>query len=121
VTLTEFLLARIDEDERIARSFDTDPVRIYENRRGLPLNLDRGELRLKWYELLQGRQYREARARVVAECQAKRRIVAVCSEDLRELGEDVLEDGADRPTWRVLTALALPYADHVDFREEWRA
>jgi Family of unknown function (DUF6221) len=120
VTLTEFLLARIDEDERIARSIDTDPVRIYENRRGLPLNLDRGELRLKWYELLQGRQYREARGRVVAECAAKRRIVEVCTEDLRELGETVLTEGADRPTWRVLTALASPYAGHVDFREEWR-
>jgi hypothetical protein len=131
VLLTEFLLARIDEDERIARSFDTDPVRIYQNRRGLPLNLDRGELRVKWYELLQGRQYREAKTRVVAECAAKRRIVAVCDEDLRAAG---LGDGGsgvalgdepggdDRPaTWHVLTALALPYGAHPDFRDEWRS
>lgn len=120
MTLIEFLLARIDEDERIARSFDADPVRIYENRRGLPIRLDRSELRLRWYELLQGRQYREARARVVAECESKRRIVAVCEDDLRGPGEGALAEGDGGVTWRVLTALALPYADHPDYREEWR-
>jgi len=120
VLLTEFLLARIDEDERIARSFDADPVRIYENRRGLPINLDRSELRLRWYELLQGRQYREAKGRVVAECESKRRIVAVCEADLRSRGEDALSGAEDGATWDVLTAMALPYAAHLDFQQEWQ-
>lgn len=46
-------------------------------------------------------------ARVLAGCEAKRRIVAM---DFERYGEQ----------WAVLSALALPYADHPDYREEWR-
>jgi hypothetical protein len=46
------------------------------------------------------------------ECDARRRIVQLIAPDPRE--EDDLE-GAE-----VLRIMALPYADHPDFREEWR-
>ena len=43
-------------------------------------------------------------ARVIAECRAKRRIVEAYG-------------GA---VWPVLILLALPFADHPDYRQEWR-
>jgi hypothetical protein len=49
-------------------------------------------------------------ARVLAECEAKRRIVELMSDEVEYV---VYSDD-------VLRALALPYADHPDFRPEWR-
>ena len=87
VTLADFLLARIGEDEEWAQSVDfpSDP------------------------------------ARALADCEARRRIVETPPEK-------PLED----PRWRgyhlgwrhmhdrALRSLALRYADHPDYREEWR-
>ncbi|MDB5243970.1 MAG: hypothetical protein JWP57_4596 [Spirosoma sp.] len=81
--LTEFLLARIAEDESAARalpSFIVDAAVAYER-----IHFAR------W-----------APARVLAECDAKRRA--------REMQ---IADELDR-------ILALPYADHPDYRSEWR-
>jgi hypothetical protein len=90
MTLTEFLLARIAEDERAA-------------------NADWSNL---GYDP----------ARVLAECEAKRRILdlhrsgEVCDPCSGWLGTD---PAADCPTLRLL---ALPYADHPDYRAaEWKA
>jgi hypothetical protein len=57
-------------------------------------------------------------ARVLAECDAKRRIV----EDLQD---ELANQHDPEPTTlqladRTLRALALPYADHPDYREEWK-
>jgi hypothetical protein len=67
--------------------------------------------------------------RVLAECEAKRRIIA----EWRHMGDvadaeydsEYMEEG-----WQfdakaealdyAMRCLALPYADHPDFREEWR-
>ena len=90
MTLTEFLLARIDEDEadRVAR-----PRKGY-----LPTP----------------REIREAK-RWEAECEAKRRIVAEvepysCKPDACP--------GASRED-SILGFLAQPYADHPEFNPEW--
>jgi hypothetical protein len=48
---------------------------------------------------------------VLDECAAKRRIVEHCEPDML-----TLSSGDDY----VLRVLALPYADHVDYLEEWR-
>lgn len=82
--LTDFLLARIAEDQE-----------------ALPVLGDE-------VEIIGGR-YVNYRERVLADCEAKRRIVTVMQ---------------DNPTdWGVRVAafyLAQVYADHPDYREEWR-
>ncbi len=50
-------------------------------------------------------------ARVLAECEAKRRIVD-------QLGDAAWSSDAVRD--HVLGNLALPYVDHEDYRDEWR-
>lgn len=65
-------------------------------------------------------------ARVLAECEAKRRIVEEHRPGGKE-GErycgccwlDDLEAWEPHPC-PTMKAIALPYADHPDFREEWR-
>lgn len=52
-------------------------------------------------------------ARVVAECEAKRALVQFLDlDDDAGEGRYVAE--------RVLALLALPYADHPEFRQEWK-
>jgi len=103
--LAEFLLARIAEDEELL------------NRHDRVCGGD-GEV---WTE--------EARARVLAECESKRRIV-----ELHAPGNDVVtadDDGSDvlalwdcrecrvyRGPCRTLRALALPYAEHPDMPKD---
>lgn len=60
-------------------------------------------------------------ARVLAECEAKRRIVTEIYPEL-DLDNDTLnyEFGATRADPEdVLRLLALPYADHPDYKPEW--
>ena len=115
LTLTDFLLARIAEDEAAARAAE-------------------GPAQTPW-RATYGRQVETARdgylvtpedehsyttdppddvalhiarhdpARVLAECEAKRRIV----QNAQDPGDDLF-----------VAILALPYADHPDYREEWR-
>jgi len=90
VELVEFLLARIAEDEAYASY-------VLEQQR------DRTVWAPPWTVL--------APARQLAECEAKRRIVATIQRWL-DTGYPTLD--------HVLFALALPYADHPDYRDEWR-
>ena len=56
---------------------------------------------------------------VLAECEAKRRIV----ERLGAYGREGLEefrDGWAAGMTDALVLLALPYADHPDYRKEWK-
>jgi hypothetical protein len=99
VDLAEFLLARIAEDEaEIAAGFDFAV-------------LDSSG----WM----GHAAGWGRERALAECDAKARIV----EDLRD---ELTNQHDPEPTTlqlaeRTLLSLALPYADHPDYREEWRS
>ena len=84
MNITEFLEARIAEDEKMATYY--------------------GSLAL-------------GTARVLAECAAKRAIIAEC----RQSTLDDLSGGDDDqpvPIW-VARALASVYADHPDYRQEW--
>jgi hypothetical protein len=93
-TLADFLTARIAEDEERARGWgDT-----WASEGGvIDLVLTPGP------------------ARVLAECEAKRRILTDPQPEYRE----------DYHGWHItkqamLRYIAQPYADHPDFREEWR-
>ena len=92
MTLTEFLLARIDEDA--AWRWHVDYCRA----------LDDGACDC------------QATERVLAECEAKRRIVN--THPFRLVG-DGEERQAERLRNHTLRLLALPYAEHPDYRQEW--
>lgn len=103
-TLTEFLLARIAEDEEAAGRLPADGHRVADGRVLSVAGTGAG-----WPD-------RWNPVRVLAECEAKRRIVALHPEMLEAC------QGCDAESYpcRTLLALALPYADHPDYREEWR-
>ncbi len=121
LTLAEFLLARIAEDEERARDWGWEVAG----------GINNGGSTRTWYETA----WRGAErvgfppARVLAECEAKRRIVERWQETAptvpvwggsagwadsrtQEINETLAEE--------VLPFLALPYADHEGYRQEWR-
>lgn len=101
--LAEFLLARIAEDDIIARR-----------------STDLGDLEAAgWYP-----------DRILAECEAQRRIVAEhsrfhhdgrdwCRVCVAPQGFPVAGDPGTPYPCATLRALTLPYADHSDYRPEW--
>jgi hypothetical protein len=120
MTLTEFLLARIAEDEAVAKEFDRELERDFGSPKAAALSSDLAVI---------GSGYMDYPAlsidstRVLAECEAKRRIVerfGVLIGD-RPPESSLDEDGWVLIAWETLYDLASVYADHPDFREEWRA
>lgn len=59
-------------------------------------------------------------AYVLADVAAKRRIVALCQVDFNDDGQPICLGGYGEAYWDVVRLLALPYADHPDYRQEWR-
>ena len=100
LTLADFLLARIAEDQADAM------------------------VGWRWKALPAG-EYARLQARVLAECEARRRIVAELDR-LGAMSTDGMRDGGANAMSMMdalefaLRALALPYADHPDYHEEWR-
>lgn len=82
--LATWLLAAIDEEERVARETGDDPVDSEHQARWTP-------------------------ARVLAECEAKRRIIGT-----------LRDEGGDRLFADIFRLLALPLADRPGYREEWK-
>ena len=126
LTLTDFLLARIAEDERVVRYASVNAHRP-------ALHLD-----TNGYPVMDP-------ARVLAECEAKRRIVEQLARTERliqansEKRAEASRGGLENQTqitalrthgWELsgridalryaVDELALPYADHPDYREGWR-
>jgi hypothetical protein len=105
MTITEFLLARIDEDEADARQEDAD----YAHTSLLPT-----------YD--SGHQARWTPARVLAECAAKRSIIGqhpihvYIGLNGQDVPECAVGDGFPCDT---LQALASVYADHRGYQPEW--
>lgn len=100
VTLTEFLLARIEDDKQEA------------------------SVMLRRYA--EGADVSAARwRRVRVECEAKRRIVELHSDD-HECSTFDRNGERNNCTWVIgddcstMRLLALPCADHADYRDEWR-
>lgn len=114
--ITEFLLARIEEDERAATRIvdctETHPMATIPLPPGISVSCGVAHYRVD--------------KRVQAECEAKRRIVRLrmadpydCDKAHPTMGIYHPDGHADQdPTLR---ALASVYADHPDYREEWRA
>lgn len=173
MTITEFLLARIAEDETAARAAleDTQRWKVRENR---SLHIDTGSCSHGW-EFAGGsgvwmcddpyddcdetvaRALNEAEyitrfdpVRILAECAAKRRIIEFheswpvlveqqptfeqaldnsvdglalrMSQQIAWLTEQEYRHrfGTEPPTAPMLAALAAVYADHPDYRQEWK-
>ena len=113
MTITEFLLARIAEDEADAHAatsvgFDPDWTS-RPDLTGQPIMA--GKYRIATCgESVMAHIARHDPARALAECEAKRRIVSL----------DDLDGGQDDGHVHALRCLASVYADHPDFRDEWR-
>lgn len=128
MTLTDFLLARIAEDEADAYAWDSDAAAQVASMWTGPepgyATVASRRPASGWFA--DGREIEDARhvqvlydpARVLAECAAKRRIVALHSPLEDEECDPSCGDILD-PCW-TLAALALPFADHEDYDESWR-
>lgn len=111
MNLADFLLARIAEDETAARAALQRGSTVY----------DWAVLRDRHFILADSHHIpRWKPARVIAECDAKRRIVT-------DVGVVVLDpfgvqwpEGYKEALEHTLRLLALPYADHPDYDEAWR-
>lgn len=97
-TLAEWLLEQIAHDERIAVAARDAPPDFLEVGSAEEQHL----ITLMDYD------------RVLAECDAKRRIVADLDRKTEDLG--ILSSTANR----LMAHLALPYADRPGYVEEWR-
>lgn len=121
MTLVEFLHARITEDEALAHDVQVDARARFDHAEG-------EEIATSTLVTTDHVSVIYGPARVLAECEAKRCIVehhrgepyadepeiyycVVCHEALGGRGD------IPCPTLRLL---AMPYADHPDYREEWR-
>jgi hypothetical protein len=137
MTLTDFLLARIDEDEAAAKSADGVCPAPW-GRSEPPTSSACGHLEdavgtavAVTAPVFQAHIARHDPARVLAECEAKRRIVERYTESDRDANSydsdnpnqpmSYWTDWADRHAWHeAVQILAAVYADHPDHREEWK-
>lgn len=106
MTITEFLEARITEDEAAAAAYER-----FAN--GIPVARkhkagdDRPELRMPDPK------------RLLAECAAKRAIVHYCAGLGVDRYRDAEVDAQYRAAWWIAVQLAKVYKDHPDYRQEW--
>ena len=108
IELPDFLLARIAEDSSLASSADRDAQTLAPITDDLTAGPDDRRVT---------HMYRWSPARVLAESAAKRLIV---EDYLAQLNSHQSGWEARAPRDYSLRALALPYAVHPDFRDEWR-
>lgn len=128
MTLVEFLRARLDERETVAqraltavRRWPKSQPPPWEVARLLHSQLPRSAGHLEAWE------GRETPADVLAEVEAKRRIVNECEDAQRNAAVPTPEQLATQEHWAViartyeyvLRQLALPHAEHPEYREEW--
>jgi hypothetical protein len=126
--LVEFLRARLDEDERIARAAIADDCGQdggFEDAAWLTDGTRRPQFGGAAGEMI--RTF-AVPARVLREVGAKRQMIDEitdlghcpgCTGDPTMVGT-AHECPTDGARMRMLPLLALPYADHPDYREEWR-
>lgn len=134
-TLAEFLLARIAEDEA------ANPVTLWELRWPISPNANRGYMRGRpttathqWFLTRETALHVQAKStkpsilaevprsgkagqvarRIRSECEAKRRIVELYA------APDPHDPGESCPDCLALRFLAAVYAEHPDYRDEWK-
>jgi hypothetical protein len=103
--LGTWLRAQLDDDERVAR-------RVAPNQAPIDLRAMVTREGSEPFLIVDS-------ARVLAEVDAKRRILDDCA-GYYEDGAESAEAVTDGMAWRTLVALALPYADRPGYRDEWR-
>lgn len=103
--LVQFLRDRLDEDQRLANGATWAPESDWETLG----NLDSGLAR--WIA-------RHDPARVLAEVEAKREVVRL-AERAHDYHETFM-NGFAAAMEHALRLFALPYADHPEYRDEWR-
>jgi hypothetical protein len=135
VTLTEFLLSRIAEDECDARDATPGPWRwltVDEQGQAMGQRNIRADgdipvmVGLIDFPIDQRHIARHDPARVLAECEAKRAAIKAAWGDHLQIegewgygkGSDQLEAENDQPD--VVKYLAAVYSDHPDYDEAWR-
>lgn len=106
-TVAEFLLARITEEQAAAQACadagDTCALKWNATTEpGMSEQMDHVHDHVSRWDSV----------RVLAECEAKRRIVEQIDRNVRDVPTGWSE--------RILELLALPYADHPDYDEGWR-
>lgn len=114
--LVEFLRARLDEDEAAAKA--ADPL----------LGHLVAQVEYIDADVMTDGKHLDSHlpARVLAEVEAKRRILddvlpTMRADELRIAGEwGVGSEPVREASDDLLSLLALPYADHPDYREEWK-
>lgn len=107
MTLTDFLLARIAEDEEAARVFGLGYA-LLKGPTGRPLVTTDPLPSVVTY------------AHVLAECEAKRQIISQCDMLARGPALGAFSEPEAEHARYTLRCLAGPYADHSDYREEWK-
>ncbi len=113
MTLTDFLLARIAEDEAVAKATVAagDPAPWSQDNQwelSGPVDGPAG------YSSIVVEP-----ARVLAECEAKRARLRLADDIEGEADDDTYHWGRSIAE-RIRKIKALPYADHPDYREEWK-
>jgi hypothetical protein len=117
VNLVDFLLARIAEDEELARSVQQRHAFLEPYAPAVP---GRG---LEWDDHM----VYAPPLRVLAECDAKRAIintldgVTAAAADTPGVIESAVYRGMARAMEEAVRMVAAVYGDHPDYREEWRA
>ncbi|MFD6113614.1 DUF6221 family protein [Streptomyces yangpuensis] len=129
--LVQFLRARLDEDEQTARNATPGGWSTRNLGRHDLSAVIQGAAMLAQTDSPHGAAdglhiARHDPARVLAEVDAKRRLLELCSPPLVEVtgpgdGARQFVPGEGKP-WGddVMRLLALPYASHRDYREDWR-
>ena len=119
MTITDFLLARIAEDEAVARDCAAS---VGEHARLEWIIYEKREIDGEVVEVRRTLTPYDP-ARVLAECEAKRRIVdeyVARDEDVDlMLGPNVLRQREWSGLRLAVRVLAAVYADHPDYQQEW--
>ncbi|RRQ81583.1 DUF6221 family protein [Streptomyces griseofuscus] len=131
--LVEFLRARLDEDERIARATQINNLKAevsFHGTKSLSWDGDHDTYSTEGMPApLAEHIAAHDPVRVLAEVEAKRRAVDECAYWNEKLAQEAANPSAHPQPGLglildavnpILPALALPYADHPDYREEWR-
>jgi hypothetical protein len=110
--LIAFVRARLDEDESVARQMTAEPGGFY-----LEAETDATNIMTVGAHV-----YRWSPARVLAEVKAKRQLLECL---VGATGKGTSRLVANDEPWAIggdhlVKLLALPYASHPDYREEWR-
>jgi DNA helicase HerA-like ATPase len=130
MTIEEFILARVAEDEHYARLADEVEDDWQDVVQPITNALTQARPQEVWSKRYGHAFQHIARhdpARVLAECEAKRRILDRAANDIAAADAKApdqitrsFDAGAAHEAYNVLLDLVRVWADHPDFREEWR-